>query len=376
MNVPKETTIPPETPGWQIRLFQDEDKPSFLELAQLHFKDKDVGSEAYLDWLRKGGPAGPAIIPVAITDANEIIGFSFQVPFEVKHGDAYEICRMGCNALVHPNYRVFGVYAALQKLAAKTIIESGSIFGYGFPKPGAIIPHQKAGRFPVSKLPLLIRPLDIDKLTTTRLKKPVLRWGVSLGWKIARNFLWRPKRGKPIAGNPIQISQETRFDERFDHFWQRVENKYDIIIKRDRHFLNWRFCDVNFRQYTILSAQYEGKLIGYIVLRATEIEQISTGLIMDFLVEPGAKGENAGYLLVEAALRHFQEKGLSLAGCFMLAHTHEFQILRRAGLIEPPERFTPQAFNLFAITYSPKAPKEDLAQADRWFITMANHDAV
>jgi GNAT superfamily N-acetyltransferase len=156
----------------------------------------------------------------------------------------------------------------------------------------------------------------------------------------------------------------------------RVADKYDIIVKRDRTFLTWRFCNLSFRSYYILTARASGELVGYAVLRCTEIEEVRTGLIMDLLVEPSERGEEAGLLLVEKATRWFREAGMALAGSLMLRHTQEYEILHRAGYVDCPERFAPQAFRLTTTSLSPRVPNEFLAQADRWFVTMANHDAV
>jgi hypothetical protein len=168
----------------------------------------------------------------------------------------------------------------------------------------------------------------------------------------------------------------TCFDERFDQFWERVSDKYEIIIKRDRAFLTWRFYNTSFRSYEILAAKVGGELAGYAVLRCTEIEGIATGLIMDLLVEQGARGEAAGMLLVEQATCRFEEAGMALAGSLMLPHTHEFAILRKSGYVKAPERFSPQGFQLNAKSLSSEVSQEFLAQSSRWFITMANHDAV
>jgi hypothetical protein len=202
-----------------------------------------------------------------------------------------------------------------------------------------------------------------------------MRLAVEIGWKVAGNTIWRPTRALAEPWG-IQLSQPTSFDEAFDQFWERVADKYDIIIKRDRAFLTWRFCNTSFRTYEILAAKVGGELVGYAVLRSTEIEGVATGLITDLLVEQSDRGEAAGLLLAQQATTRFEEAGMSLAGCLMLPHTHEFAILRQSGFVKAPERFSPQTFQLNAKSLSPELSQESLAQSSRWFVTMANHDAV
>lgn len=360
--------------SWQARWYRDEDKPSLLRLSAFHYGNKEVAKEAYFDWLYGGSPAGRPLVTVAeARQSNEIIGFLWHVPFHVSLRGTSGLCHLGCNGLVHPEYRRQGIYVAFHDLVFRDVEDS--LFIYGFPKPIAVYPLRKVGIFPVSSIPLLVRPLDMGLLVQKRLSNPASRWIVNIGWWVAGSTIWRPRRSLSQKGG-LCVSSESGFDESFDHFWERVADKYDIIIRRDRTFLTWRFCNLSFRSYRILAARAGGELVGYAVLRCTEIEGVRIGLIMDLLVEPSPRGESAGLLLVEEATRRFQEARMALAGCLMLRHTQEYGILRRADYLECPEPFAPQAFRLTTISLSPHVSNEFLAQTERWFMTMANHDAV
>jgi hypothetical protein len=280
---------------------------------------------------------------------------------------------MGCNALVHPGSRLKGVYLALREITFEQIREQR--FTYGFPKPSAIYPHGKAGVLPVTRLPPLVLPLDMSALTKTRFSNPLLRLGLDLGWRAARISVLRPRRSSSERYH-LQISEHNYFDERFDYFWEKVADKYPIIVKRDRAFLNWRFCTPSFRSYHVLSAQVGNEIVGYAVLRCADIGGVKAGLIIDLLVEGGARGEAAGIRLLEETRHWFSASGMALAGCLMLPHTQEYKVLRRAGYVECPERFTPQTFTLAAKSFSPQLTSEFLGDSKNWFITSANHDAV
>lgn len=359
---------------WRARLYREEDKASLLRLSAFHYGEKEQAKEEYVDWLYGGSPAGRPFVTVAEElKSGEIVGFLWHVPFQANLGGTSGLCHLGCNGLVHRDYRRQGVYVALHDLVFRDVKDS--LFIYGFPKPVAVYPLKKVGIFPVSRIPLLVRPLDIALLTETRFPNPVLRLVVDIGWRAAGATVWRPRGSLPGRWG-IQLSTETCFDESFDHFWARVAGKYDIIVRRDRAFLTWRFCSISFRSYSILAARAGGELVGYAVLCCHEIEGVRTGLIMDLLVEPSERGEQAGLLLVEEATHWFQEAKMALAGCLMLPHTQEYEILRREGYVDCPERFAPQAFRLTTTSLSPRVTNQFLARADRWFMTMANHDAV
>ena len=359
---------------WQTRWYQDEDKAGHLRLGVSHYGEKEQALEGFFDWLYADNPAGPARVTVGEElETGDIIGFLWHVPLQVRFYGRTDIGYLGCNGLVHPNYRRQGIYVTFHDLVFQDITDG--LFVYGFPKPIAVFPLKKVGIFQVSRIPLLVRPLDIDYLTQVRAFNPFIRFAVNKGWRIAGATIWRPQqilKGK----TGIQISAETCFDETFDDFWERVKDKYNIIIERKRAFLNWRFCNLSFRSYQILAARKMGRLLGYAVLRKLDIEGVRTGLIMDLLVEPSEQGLNAGRQLIQEATHRFKEDKVALAGCLMLPHTQEYKLLRQAGYVDCPEQFAPQTFRLTAISLSPDVSNGELAKVDNWFMTMANHDAV
>ncbi len=365
---------PRTTAAWRVRQYQEADRESLLRLSASHYGERDQARPEYLDWLASGGPAEPTMITVAEkVDSGEIVGFAFYIPLEVSFDGTCERCHLGCNLLVHPRYRGQGIYAAFNELFRKEGIES--LFSYGFPKPAAMIPHRMMGKFPVSRIPLLVRPLDMPRLTAERIGNPLMRAALNLGWPIAGSTLWRSQSGGSDRDG-INVLAKSEFDEKFDHFWAKHQQKYAIAIQRDRSFLNWRFSAPAFRSYEILAANAGDEMIGYAVIRCAEISGTETGLVMDLLVEPGRQGDQAGLRLIAEATRRFKDSGMAMAACLMLDHTQEYRILRRAGYIDAPERFSPQRFHLSTTSLSTRAPMEFLAQHDNWFITLANHDAV
>jgi GNAT superfamily N-acetyltransferase len=359
---------------WQVREFRTSDKASLLRLSAQHYGDREQAKEDFVDWLYYASTGQTSFVPIAEDiETGEVLGFSFQVPFHARINTEYGICRLGCNALVHPDYRGQGIYFALSELVETSVKDS--LFTYGFPKPRAISAHQRVGKFPVSRIPLVVRPLDMAALARKRLRNPLIRFMVQLGWWFAQRTLWRPR---PAGETPadLRVIPLADVDQRFDDFWARVEDKYKIIVPRDSQFLRWRFSDPNFREYKLLAAESGEAIVGYLALRMTEIEGIPIGLIMDLLVEPNPTGERAGFMLIERAVTVARQARMTLAGCLILPHTQEYSLLKRMGFVEPPERFSPQTFRLMTSSLSPSIPEEYLADSSRWFVTMANHDAV
>jgi GNAT superfamily N-acetyltransferase len=369
-----ETIRPVETETWRVRLYREEDRPSLLRLAALHYTGKEPGNPEYIDWLYSDAPAGrPTVIVGEDIKSGEIVGYIWNLPYRMKVGAEVYRCNMCCNGLVHPDFRRSAIYATILKTAVKASEEGITL--YGFPKQVALFRLQGAGFKSVMPVPLLIRPLDIGRLVQKRLTNPLVRLGVDLGWRVVGNTVLRQRGGNIDRWN-VKITDVDRFDEGFDNFWSRVADKYEVAVTRDRTFLNWRFRGASFRPYPTIVARADGEIVGYAVLRCTEVEGIRSGMIADFMVEPGERGDAAGLALVKEATRRLKAMGMYLAGSLMLPHTQEYRILRQAGYVEAPNRVAPQKFRIMATQFLEGAYKGGTPPGDRWFVTMADHDAI
>jgi L-amino acid N-acyltransferase YncA len=156
----------------------------------------------------------------------------------------------------------------------------------------------------------------------------------------------------------------------------QVKAKYDLMVVRDRAFLQWRFRDIPTRQYQTLSARQDGQILGYVVLRQAEVRATLTGMIADFLILPGERGELAGRYLLHEALERFKRAKVPLTGGLMLPHTQEYALMRRAGFLSAPRRFAPQNFHLFVRSYCDEPALDVLVRAQSWYVSIADHDAV
>jgi hypothetical protein len=212
-------------------------------------------------------------------------------------------------------------------------------------------------------------------LAERRVPKLATRLALSIAWPVAAQTAFRPRWTNARRWG-LNISVAETFDASFDRFWERVAPKYRVTIARDRAFLLWRFRGASFRAYTILTARVGDELVGYAILRDFQIESIRSGMIADLLVEPGARGDAAGLLLVNEATRRLKADGMALAGALMMPQTQEYQILRKAGYIEPPPRLAPQTFRIMARPFRDGPFKGEVPPADQWFLTMADHDAI
>jgi predicted N-acetyltransferase YhbS len=362
--------------NWEISTYRPEDKPAILAINRAEYGDVALSHEAYFDWLASRRPKDipHRVVREKSTGTPLTAGMAITLD-AVCQGEVVPVM-IGMNIVVVPEYRRQGIHTTLATQARDDIKKAGYRFTIVFPNPRSMRQLVKSPvHHLVCRVPLLMRPLDIRALTASHVDNPPMRWGINVGWQIASRTLWRERRPSD-DGAQLTVAEDAAFDGSYDRFWAQVRSKYDIMLVRDRDFLQWRFKDIPIRKYQVLSARSDGELWGYIVLRQAEIRGTMTGLVADMMVLPGERGDRAGAALLHEALVRFRANNLALTGGLLLPHTHEFQLMRRSGYLVAPDRFAPQPFHLFFRQYSEPPPIDLLRTSETWFVSIADHDAV
>lgn len=357
---------------WDVSWYEERDIPGILALNWAEYGEVMLSHESFFDWLQQN-PKGQPIFPVAREKpSGKVVGFGPMIPIALCASGIEHPVITGYNIVVAAEYRRQGVFTAMVTAATEEAQKQGYHFLYVFPNPLSLKGALKLGFQMISEVPLLVRPLDMTALAERYVEKPWMRWILRLGWKVARNTRWREP--KP-PGDGLRIVEDGELDDEYDLFWQQVKTKYELMLVRNRAFLQWRFLDIPIRTYEVLSARQGDEIAGYIVLRQTDVRGTKTGLIADFLVVPGTRGERAGLHLLHEAARRFKGGQLALSGALMLPHTQEYAILQKAGYLRAPRPFAPQSFFLVIDPFSDRTPQSLLRQPGSWFVTIADHDA-
>ncbi|MFC2037060.1 GNAT family N-acetyltransferase [Chloroflexota bacterium] len=367
--------------AWEISTYEEGDKAGVLALIRAEYGDVDLSQGAYFDWLRMASPPGVRQWLVREKATGRVITSGTSVAAQASWRGQEVPALLGFNIVVAPEYRRQGIHTTLVKQTGEDVKKAGYCFTLIFPNPKSMPQLARSKDYHlVSQVPLLIRPLDMRLLTEKSVKSRALRWGINLGWEVAGRTIWRTRR--PSQGSfPLRISEDTVLDEGYDHFWDQIKTKYDLMLVRDRAFLQWRFHDVPTREYQVLSARLDAvdsspAIAGYIVLRQADVRATRTGIIADFVVLPGKLGDQAGLCLLQSALQRFEQAQVPLAGGLVLPHTQEHAIMRRAGFLSAPRQFAPQPFHLFIRSYCAEPPLSVLARPESWYVSIADHDAV
>ena len=337
--------------------------------------DTEAASPAYQEWQCQRNPAGPAIATLAReAETGRLIGQVITTPVRVRLSGKVRVASLSLDPAIDPAYQGRGVLAGLLKDVCALSAEEGIAFTYGFPDQASYSTFvNKAGFTNVGSVPLLVRPLNPERLAmkTTHSGAPAKTASVA-------RRVWRtPPPMPPQKAVPgLEIGEVNSFDSSFVLFWDRVQHRFPVMVVRDPTYLNWRFAAAPTREYTTFVARSEDEIRGFIVLRVAPLGQFSAGLIVELVVEASAEGRAAGRLLIDKAYSYFEDQDLDILASLALRHTDEFRLLRSRGFWVAPKFLEPRPFRLVVRCHDEeRSPSRLVYDLGNWFVTMGDYDA-
>jgi hypothetical protein len=112
----------------------------------------------------------------------------------------------------------------------------------------------------VGPVPYLVKPL-------TRRAFRRAEWPMVLNRLVSAVTLPYVKfvaRQKPLSG---EVRLIRRFDASFDKLWARLAPRFDVAVRRDAAYLQWKFVSPPHVRYAIAALYREGEAQGYVVYR-------------------------------------------------------------------------------------------------------------
>ncbi len=277
---------------------------------------------------------------------SEIVGFGGRLERRWMVRGQERKGRDGVEAALHPRYQNQGLTTFRRDLTAE--FESDEDFTLSFAShPSSLHGRRKRG-IPAVANPLdnMVRPLDVRKhiqppritngatgsTSRTRIalergrarkQRPALvRWS-GWQWRMLRHRMKHPPLKFP-RGN-WTIRSIDRFDERFQAFFDRAAEAFDLIQVRRPAFLNYRYADHRAGPFDIRVAEADGEVLGYAVVRATE----NTGVLADLLALPGR--EDVANALVQDALDLGRQAGSPAMRAWMMRNHPYHRLLVHSG---------------------------------------------
>ena len=358
------------TKQWSMREYREGDEKGILELYKEVF-GTEVSAESW-QWRYKQNPAGQAVIVITESDQG-IVGHYALIPLRMKTEEGMCAGSYSLEAFVHADYRGQGLMTTIARQVYKLAAERGIHFLFGFLNENShyLFPTKLNWITPYDGIPLWAKPLNFESIIKKRFinNELVARLGGQAS-KMAMGLLNRSRRSTPMSS----IQERENFDHRFDSLWDEASRSHNITVIRDRQYLTWRYVEKPDDSYTILTAEREDRLLGYVILKCIPRFGLQIGFIIDLLTVPEELQVSRD--LVSAAVKYFELRRMDMVGCLMMPSTSYSFCLREAGFIKVPKRLSPQAMYFGCASLISPPDSVSLADPSNWFITWGDHDSV
>ena len=157
-----------------------------------------------------------------------------------------------------------------------------------------------------------------------------------------------------------------RFDASFTELWERVADRFELSVRRDAAYLNWKFSEPPHVRYPIAALKRNGRPEGYAVYRHAQEPRGRVTLLVDFLADTHDEiGFKTLLRWVDAEARQADSDKIR---CYA-SHLGFRRIMRHSGYFQMRPTL-PLAVKLNAVTVPPKFYKH----ADDWHITLGDSD--
>jgi GNAT superfamily N-acetyltransferase len=334
-----------------FRPFNNGDEEKITLLLDIAFDgwpglDLDCTSLDHWFWKFRAPAENKNTVVVAESPDGEIIGVNQAQLKNTKIGNKVVQARKTTEVAVHPEYRGKGVHRRLALMGVDYSKSSGAVFSYSLSTSPIIVNYKQREseyyEFPqpikqlvkIESIPRFSDYWKEHKKTSAR-EILFIKSGLYITKFLNRLTRIFKKRSKPETG--FEIKLVSRFDEKIQPFWEKIQNDYDFILEKSVEHLNWRYCDPRGGSYKVFTAEEDGELLGYIVICVTwRYTEHPVGYIMELLVLTGR--DDVAEALVRHAEKYFRDKEVN-AIYFTVVSRHPYEkLLGKYGFIDSRRR--------------------------------------
>ena len=229
------------------------------------------------EWQHRRNPSNPSGVP-GIWVAREgpsIVGQYPTVPVRVSIKGLEIEGAWGTEALVAPERDSQGLDEALLRAWDRN---SGALLAFGVSAESRGVLDRL--RWPGSRpVPCLVKPLTRRAMRLPNMPPPVNRLLSIVSHPLVRVVA----RSRPLWAECEPIR---RFDGSFTALWERLAARFDLAVRRDAPYLNWRYVEPPHVRYAIVALKRHNEVHGYAVYRHRHEPLGRVTMLVDFLVDP------------------------------------------------------------------------------------------
>lgn len=314
------------------------------------------------NWKFSNSLKHPPLITVYEEDG-EIIGHAAALIFEATIGGKPALFAERIDVMVHPDCRGKGIYHKVIQHLMEQCQKNGINFVYGYPAPKAkeLFIRYMDGR-EIAYVPRLMKFLSPVKLLTGRF--------VFLE-KISFLFTWVDRLTKKTPEIPADLSVERvhKADAKFDLLWDRAGKDYDVLLKRDADYLNWRYFEHPTRKYEVFLVSSNKKVIGYFVVREEIRQKNNQSINFLHIIDLLCANNGQDITQMMSAVRS-KAIDADIISTWALAHTNQYKILKNKGFLHigNPMPLVGKSLQVEEFT-------EDVFDKSAWYVSQGDVDS-
>ena len=262
----------------EIDRYRPDDRRAVEALYRRVFgHDAAEASRLRWDWQYRRNPNNPGGEP-EIWIAREgpaIIGQYATMPVQLSVAGAEVQGSWGMDVMVAPERQRQGLGEILFRTWDRNV---GASLGLGLSESSYRL-FQKLRWPDVGPLPCLVKPL-----TRRALRRP--NWPVPVNRLVSAVTLPLVKlvaRTRPLGA---EVRMLHRFDDSFTELWETLAPRFDLAVRRDAPYLNWKYVSAPHVRYSIAALRRNDRNAGYAVYRHLHEPRGRVTLLVDFLTDP------------------------------------------------------------------------------------------
>ena len=261
-----------------IDRFRVEDREALEALYRRVFgPDAADASRLRWDWQYRLNPHNPSDSPLiwVAREGPSIIGQYATMPVALSVKGREVEGSWGMDVMVAPERQRQGLGELLFGTWDRHV---GASMGLGL-SPSSHRLFQKLRWPEVGPVPYLVKPLTRRAFRRAEWPMPLNR----LVSAVTLPYVKYVARTRPMNG---EVRLTRRFDAAFDRLWQRVAPEFDLAVRRDAGYLQWKYVSPPHVRYTIATYFRDDDPAGYIVYRHAREPRGKVTLVVDFLAAP------------------------------------------------------------------------------------------
>lgn len=310
------------------RAYQKDDERQIVPLLIEVFDDWQILSNPmeYWKWKYKDCPTGPTYIVVAEYEG-KIVGADHAIRIKIKEKQQEITGLYGLDGMTHADYRRRGINNGLRDYKINYMQKEKIQMNYAYTdNPILIKMHGKKHKIFPYKYKQTIRILNPKKhLAAKNTKNPHLK---QLYYQLNNIIYKNPPKEKT---KNLILKHIKAFDDRINNFWQEEAEKYEFIPLKNKQFLNWRYADPRAGEYTIIQAECENEIQGYIVLKIIERTK---GYPEGFIIEISSKQDKEVISSLSASALEFLDPKVNAIRALTINNHPIDRVLTKFGFVD------------------------------------------